>query len=677
MSATPPDAPGILVLHGRATSPGLACGPLRRNRADAAPRDVEGGILVAERAVPDDVGRILSAVGTLTLSGAVLSHVSLLSREFGKPSVALSGGSKARLVAEGDGLLLLEDVVGGSGPVALSEGDVVLLDGDDGLVRVPGGAHAEERARVRAVHAPLASYATLPDDPNLLQALVVACENPHGAAFSYLLEAALLHRRVPAGSAARRLIAAFAADPAHAHALGERLAWIRAKVETRAQARCRSAEEAIGAAEDLDELDRVLRGIERAVERDAAVLDDIDAPTDRIEAGLDPVLRAATNRRDLLRGRIDREVEEALALDETDMPPRLGGLFRLLRRARAAKVADSRLHELHTRLARQLAAERARAGIHLVLPLSLDGPRERGLIGGKAAGLLEAARALPADCRIPPAFVVTASSYRLHLLGETGERLRQATLESADEATLSRRARAALLSGAVPDEVQEAVEQAYLELGEPRVAVRSSATIEDAPLASLAGLFDTYLGVQGLPNVLDRIRWAWASMWNARALSALGAAGMSPLRAAQAILVQQAVETRSAGVLFSRDPAGRADTMLVNATWGLGEGISQGEIAGDLFWVRRSTGDLVASESGGSTRQIVLDPAGLGTIEVPLPAERVGRPCLTPEDLSRLAALAQALEAATGRAQDVEFGFGPDGELVVFQIRRVVPHRAS
>jgi phosphohistidine swiveling domain-containing protein len=677
MSAFPPDAPGVLVLRGRATSPGLACGPLRRNRADAAAKDVEGSILVAERAVPDDVGRILAAAGTLTLSGAVLSHVSLLSREFGKPSVALSGGSRARLLGEGEGLLLLEDVVGGSGPALLVEGDVLLLDGDDGLIRVPGGTDVEERARVRAVHAPLVAYATLPEDPNLLQALLSACENPHGAAFSYLLEAALLHRRIPAGAPAKRLIAAFAADPTHAHALGERLAWIRAKVEARGAARCRSAEEAIAAAEDLDELDRVLRGVERAVERDAGVLDDIDAPTDHLEAGVDPVLKAAAARRELLRGRIDQEVTDALALDDEELRPRLGGLFRLLRRARAARVSDARLSELHSRLARQLAAERARAGIHLVVPLRVEGPRERALIGGKAAGLLEAVRVLPPDCRIPAAFVVTASSYRLHLLGETGERLRQATLESGDEATLSRRARAALLSGTIPDEVQDAVAQAYRELGEPRVAVRSSATIEDAPLASLAGLFDTYLGVQGLANVLDRIRWAWASMWNARALSALGAAGMSPLRAAQAILVQQAVETQAAGVLFSRDPAGRADTMLVNATWGLGEGISQGEIAGDLFWVRRSTGELVASEAGGGTKQIVLDPAGLGTVEVPLPPERAGRPCLEPPDLARLAALAQALEAATGRAQDVEFGFGPDRELVVFQIRRIVPHRSA
>ena len=33
------------------------------------------------------------------------------------------------------------------------------------------------------------------------------------------------------------------------------------------------------------------------------------------------------------------------------------------------------------------------------------------------------------------------------------------------------------------------------------------------------------------------------------------------------------------------------------------------------------------------------------------------------------------LEAATGRAQDVEFGFTGDGTLVVFQVRRVATAR--
>jgi pyruvate,water dikinase len=296
------------------------------------------------------------------------------------------------------------------------------------------------------------------------------------------------------------------------------------------------------------------------------------------------------------------------------------------------------------------------------------------LVGGKAHALAEARHAVPDGCRIPRGFVVTSAAYRLHLLGETGERLRLA-VEQGDENAISRKARAALLSGDVPEEVRDAIRLAFDGIGTRRFAVRSSATIEDGPLGSLAGLFDTYLGVSGFDDLLDRIRWSWASLWNARALAALASTGLLPLRASQAVIVQEMIETRSAGVLFSRDPAGRPDTLLINAAGGLGEGISQGELAGDLFWVRRSSGELIAQETGRATRKIELAPEGMGTIEVPLPPELKGRSCLTGAELARVAALARALEDVTGRAQDVEFGFDHEGGLVVFQMRRIVPRR--
>jgi pyruvate,water dikinase len=270
--------------------------------------------------------------------------------------------------------------------------------------------------------------------------------------------------------------------------------------------------------------------------------------------------------------------------------------------------------------------------------------------------------------------VVTSAAYRLHLLGETGEKLRIA-VEQLDDNAISRKARAALLSGDIPDEVRDAIKVAFDTLGAARFAVRSSATIEDGPLGSLAGLFDTYLGVSGFDDLVDRIRWAWASLWNARALAALSSIGLSPLRASQAVIVQEMIETRSAGVLFSRDPAGRSDTLLINAAWGLGEGISQGELAGDLFWVRRSTGELIASETGRASHRIELAPQGMGTVEVPLPPDQRGRSCLTAAELARVASLARTLEEVTGRAQDVEFGFDHDDGLVVFQLRRIVPRR--
>ncbi len=672
MTGTPSDGARFFSIRGRAISPGLACGPLRRNRAEIDPRDVAGSILLAERAVPDDIGRILASAGTLTLSGTVLSHVSLLSREFGKPSVSLSGMAPARLSGEGEeGVLVFDDVVGAGGRAVIDEGDIVLLDGGRGVLTVPGGLDRRAREGVRRLHAPLAAFGKLPDDDGLLRALLVAAADPD--TIDFLLEAAFPYRLVPAGAAARRLLEGLAAE-APRPGFAKSIEAIRERVLSEAALRCDDALSSLQGAEDLEDVQRGLRRLERALERDLQLLEDLGGDPDRLEQKLEPVLAAAASRRSSLERELATEVRRALDLPDDHIGPRLGGLFRLLRRARAAKVDLDDVQRLHQRLARRLAEERARAGTHLVVSLASGPPHERALLGGKARALIDVRETLPEGCRIPRGFVVTSASYRLHLLGETGEKLRLA-VEGVDELAVSRMARAAILSGEIPDEVREAVSEAYERLGAARCAVRSSATIEDGPLGSLAGLFDTYLGVSGLDDVLDRIRWSWASLWNARALAALSSLGLSPLRASQAVLVQEMIETRAAGVLFSRDPAGRPDALLVNAAWGLGEAISQGEVAGDLYWVRRTSGALLAAETGRSSQRIELAPAGMGTVEVPLPPEQRGRPCLSSSELHRVASLARTLEDVTGRAQDVEFGFDHDGGLIVFQLRRIVPRR--
>jgi pyruvate,water dikinase len=273
---------------------------------------------------------------------------------------------------------------------------------------------------------------------------------------------------------------------------------------------------------------------------------------------------------------------------------------------------------------------------------------------------------------VPLGFVVTASAYRMHLLGEASRKIGREIDRGASEAHISRLARAAILGSPVPREVSRPVAEACRPLGDQRLAVRSSASAEDAPQSSLAGQFDTYLGVRGTEELLDSLRWSWASLWNVHALRLLGEAGCPPLDASMAVLVHELVTSRSAGVMFTRDPAGEPDTVLVNATWGLGEAISQGLVCGDLFRVRRSTGEAASVEPGNPRRQIVLDPARWGTLTVDLPPQLVGKPCLDEAQLARLAELARHLEKNEPWPLNVEFGFDPRGELVLFQVRRAL-----
>jgi pyruvate,water dikinase len=666
---SPPQA--LLTLPGRGTAPGRACGPLVRNRPDLGPDAAAGAILVAERASPEDVGRIRAASGTLTLGGAPLSHVSLLSREMGKASVALEP-AVARLVTGEPGLLELRDP-SVDASLTLMPGEIVLLDGDSGTLAVPGGHDPERRRRARRAWHALTRIAAANDEPDpapLVALLTEAGNGTDAGLLSFVLEAALVYRAVPPGASARGLVRALA-GAGTAAAVRAASAELSGRLVAAARERAERLEELLRHAADLDELERLEREFAHrtGVEREA--LEDLGAAVGEADAAIARVRGEADRRRDAFREEIREQIERALTLPDATLRPRAGVLFRLLHRGRRLNVGRQ-VEALEAKAHRLVEQERRRAGGALTLPLRFDGVPPRSLVGAKAHGLYRSRAVLPGGCAVPEGFVITTAAYRVQTLGEAGERLRQAAADE-DPVRASRRARAAFVSAPLHEGTETEIVERLDRLAGARLAVRSSSTVEDGKVGSFAGYFDTYLGVLDAEELIERVRTAWGSLWDPRALALMAEGGLSPLDAAQAVLVQRMVGTRAAGVMFSRDPGGRPDTLLVNAAWGLGEGISQGDIDGDLYRVRRSDGETLRTEPSSGTTQIVLDPERTGTLEVELPRPRLGRPCLTAADLARLAELARALEDATGRRQDVEFGIDDEGVLWVFQVRRVSP----
>jgi hypothetical protein len=660
-----------LVIAARGAAPGRCCGPLRRNRPSLSPAEASGAVLLAERARPEDVDRILVAAGTLTLGGALLSHINLLSRECGKPALALFPETRARLLPSGGSEILeLPGPTGGErGPLRLCEGDIVILDGDRGILRVPGGHDRNVREEVRRVYDWLAACTGHPPDSALPRRLADAAERLEPGSLHFLVEAALLCRAVAPGEPARQLVAALlgsARGPETAAAL-ER---VRSSVLEQARERFRTLPEELAGLENADELDRRRQSWRAQIARECEILRDMEASAEPLSRMLGEMETAVASRAKVLRAAVSAELEEALRLTPEQSRSALFRLDRLLRRARDAGVDPQLLERLDDRVSGPLAAERQRAGRARTVRLDDDAAAERSLVGGKAVGLMRFATRCPRGCRIPAGFVVTTSAYRLHLLGEAREKIETAIDRGGSESEVSRLARAAILGAPVPAEVAEAVARTHGEFGDRRLAVRSSAILEDGPESSLAGQFDTYLGVRGIDELLDRIRWTWASLWNASALRLLTTAGRSPLAAGMAVLVQELVATRAAGVMFTRDPAGDPNQVLINAAWGLGEGISRGEVSGDLFWLDRERGEVVAVQPGHARSRIVPDPERRGTLAVALPPGLRGRPCLDETGLEQLVDLARRIDEMEKRAMDVEFGFDETGGLVLFQLRR-------
>jgi pyruvate,water dikinase len=123
-------------------------------------------------------------------------------------------------------------------------------------------------------------------------------------------------------------------------------------------------------------------------------------------------------------------------------------------------------------------------------------------------------------------------------------------------------------------------------LGGP-VAVRSSAIAEDGAAHSFAGQFETILGVRTHDDYIDAVCRCWASALSDRVIAYRVRNRLDPFDTAMAVVVQRMVAADVAGVMFGADPTtGDPDTIVIGATWGLGEALVSGIANADTYRVR-------------------------------------------------------------------------------------------
>jgi pyruvate,water dikinase len=261
--------------------------------------------------------------------------------------------------------------------------------------------------------------------------------------------------------------------------------------------------------------------------------------------------------------------------------------------------------------------------------LETIGADDRDAVGGKALSLGLLARAgLP----VPPGFCVTTAARAAAGAGET--------------------LRAALV-------------RAYEALGGGLVAVRSSATQEDGKAASFAGQQETVLGVAGEADLIAAVQRCWESVDSERARAYRTQRGLDGEAPAMAVIVQRLVPAEVSGVLFTRDPLDpEGRRMLVEAAWGLGEGVVSGRVAPDRYHLDHATGAVV--ERHIAVKRELRTPAGWEAV----PAEQQDRPCLDAEQLRQLADLGRRVESVYGDARDVEWAWA-EGRLWVLQARPI------
>ena len=283
-------------------------------------------------------------------------------------------------------------------------------------------------------------------------------------------------------------------------------------------------------------------------------------------------------------------------------------------------------------------------------------------VGGKAANLAALVRAA---FPVPAGVAVTTTAYRLAVGGTVDPVLDAlAGAVPAEVPALAAKARDLVAAVPVPEEADRALRAA---LPDGPVAVRSSATAEDLPHASFAGQQDTFLHVLGPDAVLDAVRRCWASLWADRAVAYRAATGIDHRAVALAVVVQEMVDARVAGVLFTANPVtGRRREAVVDAAAGLGEAVVSGAVDPEHLVV--APDGTVTERRAGGPGVVVRPLVGGGTESVPVGPDdaRLDDPALT-----RLVALGHAVEDLFGRPQDIEWAQDADGVLWLTQSRPI------
>jgi pyruvate,water dikinase len=192
---------------------------------------------------------------------------------------------------------------------------------------------------------------------------------------------------------------------------------------------------------------------------------------------------------------------------------------------------------------------------------------------------------------------------------------------------------------------------------------------EDSETASFAGQQETFLNVDGADRVVSSIRSCWASFFSTRALFYRAQKGaIADLR--MAVVVQRMVAAEKSGVMFTMDPlTGDSSRIVVEAVFGLGEGIVSGEITPNHFVLDRETGQVVKAFVAPQEVAIVCDPSG-GTKSIELDPAEGSRPVVYADELEVLRSLGLSLERCFGKSQDVEWCIC-SGKVIVLQSRPI------
>jgi pyruvate,water dikinase len=313
----------------------------------------------------------------------------------------------------------------------------------------------------------------------------------------------------------------------------------------------------------------------------------------------------------------------------------------------------------------------------LIRPIDALLPRASSSFGGKARNLAALVRG---GFPVPAAYALSAEAAAGVLERELPAELQPAHLLQQRPIPMAdlAEARERILRVPLGDELEGALRRAFAALSRAApagVAVRSSSLTEDLLAASAAGLHDSRICVGDEEELFDAVRSCWASVLSPRVASYLEAIGLEGA-VGMGVVLQAVVPADAAGVLFTANPlTGDGAEMVINACYGLGSGVTDGELTPDTYRIDKASG-WVRDRVIGDKRWR-LDPApDRGVVRSAVPDWEARKQALDDHQLEQLVALGRRIEDHFGDPRDVEFAVVGDA-VYVLQARPVTLSHAA
>ncbi|MEM6628035.1 MAG: PEP/pyruvate-binding domain-containing protein [Bacteroidota bacterium] len=198
-----------------------------------------------------------------------------------------------------------------------------------------------------------------------------------------------------------------------------------------------------------------------------------------------------------------------------------------------------------------------------------------------------------------------------------------------------------------------------------RFAVRSSASEEDGMQHSFAGQYNSYLYVSP-ENLAEKVKAVWLSAFSdtLQTYQKISGKDQAPFLS---VVIQRMVDAEVSGVAFGANPiTGNPTEKLINAVYGMGEGLVSGDLNSDTFIL--NSDQRIQEYPTVKDRELRAFEGELQYVEIP--ESRKSTLTLTKSQIQEVGSVLDGLYQRYETFQDIEFAY-EKGQLFLLQARPI------